>query len=130
MYAESSGALPYARRFDVAHQPRIRVPSADVRLGKRREDISIEVHDRVLSIRGERRPPASCVRSARYGAFERAWRLPENVDVDSVSAHLDGGVLTVRVPKTATPKPRKIAIAKVRPAWWSRASEWLRNALR
>ena len=37
--------------------------------------------------------------------------LPGDVDADNVSAQLHDGVLTVRVPKSAEAKPRRIAIS-------------------
>lgn len=33
------------------------------------------------------------------GVFVRCFRLPENIKMDRMSAHLEHGVMTVRVPK-------------------------------
>ncbi len=47
-----------------------------------------------------------------YGSFARTFALPENVDADGIAADLSDGVLTVKLPKVAEAKPRKISIKK------------------
>lgn len=84
--------------------------------GARREDVSVEVHEDLLTIRGEKR----CEREEKeekrhyvercYGSFTRSLRLPANVDPDGIRASFRDGVLTVEVPKTETQKPRTIDI--------------------
>jgi len=44
-------------------------------------------------------------------SFYRRIQLPERSDADRIQAHLDDGVLTVKVPLQALPEPKKIAIA-------------------
>ena len=50
-------------------------------------------------------------RERPVGAFTRVLRLPTDVDADKVEAELRDGVLTVRLPKAESVKPRKIAVA-------------------
>jgi HSP20 family protein len=84
------------------------------------KDVEITLDEGVLRIRAERRFEAKeekkgLTRSEfRYGAFERALRVPEGVDVDDVTAAFKDGILEVRVPyKTPTEAaPRKVAIAR------------------
>ena len=48
-----------------------------------------------------------------YGKFSRAFQLPENADVDNISAGFEGGELMVTVPKAMSgqqAKTRRIAI--------------------
>jgi len=80
----------------------------------RKEDIDIRLHDnRVLSISGERRAERTeqgerWHRTERsYGSFHRAFRLPENADLDKISAACEHGVLTVTVPKKPTPPEKE-----------------------
>jgi len=40
-----------------------------------------------------------------YGKFERSFSIPENVDVNTIQAKMENGVLEVTLPKIATPKP-------------------------
>jgi HSP20 family protein len=81
--------------------------------GVRREDISIELSDRVLSISGTRVPieTGDAHRVERpYGSFVRNLTLPQGVDGDSIVADYEHGVLTLHVPKPADAMPKKIAI--------------------
>jgi HSP20 family protein len=47
-----------------------------------------------------------------YGSFRRAFKLPDGIKEDEISATFKDGVLEVAVPKTeqALPNSRKIAI--------------------
>jgi len=45
------------------------------------------------------------------GSFARVLRLPSEVDADNVEADLTGGILTVRLPKQAAARPKKIKVA-------------------
>jgi HSP20 family protein len=46
-----------------------------------------------------------------YGAFSRAFTLPNGADLEKVQAKLESGVLTVNVPKKPEAQPRKIAVS-------------------
>ncbi len=81
------------------------------------EDITIELVDGYLVIRGERRRPAlpegsGLVHGERpYGTFARRIRMPDGVDVDGIAASMDNGVLSLIVPKSERAKRRTITIA-------------------
>jgi HSP20 family protein len=84
--------------------------------GMDRDDIDIEVKDRVLTVSGERKYEHEDKREGFYrversfGRFSRALRLPRGVDASAVSASFDRGVLEVTVPKPTEPAATKIAI--------------------
>ena len=82
--------------------------------GVRREDIDIQLDDRQLTVSGEvkekERAGILRRRTRRVGRFQYSVTLTADVDADDVSARLNDGVLTVRVPKTQQAKPRRIAI--------------------
>lgn len=84
--------------------------------GLAREDVAIEVEDRVLSISGERPVTASDDEQRAFrveragGAFRRQITLPEGVDADAITATFEHGVLTVSVPKPVVAKPRRVQI--------------------
>lgn len=58
----------------------------------------------------ENRGPVYYHRERVSGAFHRAIRFPFDIDVENVEGSLSAGVLTVRVPKSASAKPRRIEI--------------------
>lgn len=71
--------------------------------------------DNQLSIKGERKPPtferATWHRQERgFGQFTRVLTLPVAVDADQVSAEFSHGVLTIKMPKSAKAKPRRIPV--------------------
>jgi HSP20 family protein len=85
--------------------------------GVSKGDVSIEVHNNTLMLRGERKS-ASAVSDERYyrrecvcGPFQRSFVLPATVDQNRVQATYHDGVLELRLPKVEAAKPRRIAIA-------------------
>lgn len=84
--------------------------------GLRASDVEIELEKDVLTVRGERklehRPgdPGAWRVERRHGRFERAFRLPDAVDPESVKADMADGVLTVRFAKKPEVRPRKIEV--------------------
>lgn len=42
--------------------------------------------------------------------YRRVFRIPEDVDAEGIDAALDNGVLELRLPKTKSVQPRKIAV--------------------
>jgi HSP20 family protein len=83
-------------------------------LGK--DDIQIEVHDRTLTLRGERKQETEAKeeryhrRERTYGSFQRSFWLPTIVDAEKIQADFKNGILELRLPKSETAKPKRIAI--------------------
>ena len=81
------------------------------------EDLTIELVDGYLVIRGERKRPtlpdgSGLVHGERpYGSFARRIKMPHGADVDAIAASMDNGVLSLIVPKSERAKRRTIAIA-------------------
>ena len=73
--------------------------------GVAKEDFKLEVNDNVLTISGERKFTKEKKESnyhaveTQYGAFKRAFTLPENVDAANITAKYNNGILEVIVPK-------------------------------
>ena len=86
--------------------------------GLKPEDLTIEAEGNTIKISGEMVAPALStdekVRTLRseigYGEFSRAFDLPDEIDADKINAHVENGVLTLRVPKAAVVKPRTIKV--------------------
>jgi len=80
------------------------------------EQVEITLHDGVLTIAGEKREQERAekegwrIRERRFGSFKRSFELPTAVDEANVTAEHKHGVVTVRLPKVAPVKPRKIDI--------------------
>jgi HSP20 family protein len=85
--------------------------------GFRKDDIEVEVHDGVLSIKAqaaeekEEKGETYYRRERRMGSVSRRVALPATVIEGEAQAELKDGVLTLRIPKVAKLAPRKIKIA-------------------
>jgi HSP20 family protein len=84
--------------------------------GMRKEDIDISLHDRTLTISGERKRDINngetAQRSERYvGTFRRSISLPTRVDASKVSATYQDGILKVTLPKAEEAKPKQIQVS-------------------
>jgi HSP20 family protein len=86
--------------------------------GLNADSLEIELENDVLTVHGERPFPYATedgersVRRVerRFGKFERSLRVPRGLDPDAVEASLVDGVLTLRIPKPESQKPRKVQI--------------------
>jgi len=84
--------------------------------GMKREDIKVELNDRILTISGEKQTEHEkkdrsihlCERI--YGSFHRSFRLPSQVKADKINAEFKNGVLKLNLPKVEEAKPKQIAI--------------------
>jgi HSP20 family protein len=86
--------------------------------GFRKEDISLEVADGVLTTTGHQKTEAKSngkdketATTTQERRVSRAISLPENLDLDKIQAAYENGVLTVTLPKREEVKPKQIAIA-------------------
>ena len=82
--------------------------------GVRSDDIEVSVQGQELTLKGRRErleADGQYVRcERRHGSFLRVLDLPVEVDASNVSATLENGLLTVKLPKAAETQPRKIQI--------------------
>ena len=85
--------------------------------GLKPEDLDVELHEGVLSIRGTRseetkKEDKGYVRmERRQGSFSRQFRVPTNAQAESLKAQVKDGVLTIEVPKGAPGVARKVPIS-------------------
>ena len=112
----------FAQHLATLRDRGIRDVRRGVRLDGSRHDV--EVDGRRLIVKGEGRDDREddsgsvLVRELRYGAFRRAFWLPEGVTADDVHATYDKGLLSVRVKgaNAVGDGPRKVAIESTEPA--------------
>ncbi|MCH2201543.1 MAG: Hsp20/alpha crystallin family protein [Fuerstiella sp.] len=80
------------------------------------DDISLEVHNGVLEISGERKKPelleGALVRYDErvWSHFQRRIKLDKSVDSTSITADYNNGVLVVTAPRFKDTLPRKVTI--------------------
>ena len=84
--------------------------------GLKRDDVKIEVKDRVLTLTGEKKVDNEkkdrnvYLFERAYGRFCRTFTLPDNVDADEIGAEFKDGLLKIEVPKTEEAKPKEIEV--------------------
>jgi len=79
--------------------------------GMKRDDIHVEVSGNELRITGEVKEEAEGkALRRRHGRFAYRASLPTDADPEQISAQLIDGVLTVRVPKAAQARSRRVEI--------------------
>jgi HSP20 family protein len=81
------------------------------------KNVGIQLENGTLTLRGERKfeehksGKAAHHRIERgYGAFVRAFTLPDTIDAEKVNADYKNGVLTITLPKKELAKPRTVNI--------------------
>ena len=84
--------------------------------GVDKNDIKVDLKDRVLTLSGERAydnevKEENYYRKERsYGKFQRVFTLPADVDSDKITAEFKAGVLRVEVPKPEEKKAKQVTI--------------------
>ena len=84
--------------------------------GMKIDDIEIEVENKTLTLRGEKKAEEELedrkfhLREQRFGSFQRRFTLPRTVRTEEITAHFRDGILHVQMPKEAEAKARKITI--------------------
>ena len=84
------------------------------------ENLSIEFESDVLTIAGEKAQEHEegdakgnyHVQERSFGSFKRSFKFPRTVDPNGITATFDQGILTVKLPKVADAKGRKISISR------------------
>ena len=76
--------------------------------GVAREDIGVEFVDGYLNLNATRKTKAG-EREESF-SFSRSVSLDDGIDGEKISATLEHGILTVKLPKKESAKPRKIAV--------------------
>ena len=84
--------------------------------GIAKEDVSIEIKDDVLILRGQRLEETGVakerclLRERSFGPFQRTFHLQDTVEHEKVRATFKDGVLEVRIPKPPQVKPRQVSV--------------------
>ena len=80
--------------------------------GLKSDELNIQVLDDVVRIQGEYKADENSylVRELPNGSFTRTLRLPVAIDAEHVEANITDGVLTLRLPKAESARPKQIKI--------------------
>lgn len=85
--------------------------------GLKPEDLNVEIDDNTITIRGETKPPVAAnendhylVDEIRYGKFARTITLDTDLDSAKAEAHVENGLLTLRIPKAESAKPKVVKV--------------------
>ena len=80
--------------------------------GIKSDDLNIQVLEDVVRIEGEYKAEENqyLVRELPSGSFNRTLRLPVPLDAENVEADITDGVLTLRLPKAESARPKQIKI--------------------
>lgn len=82
--------------------------------GFSKEDVEIKVEDNVLNVKGEKEQVDSDVKQLRkefsVKNFERAFTLPDTVNLGGIKATFDNGILSIDLPKREPVKPVSVKI--------------------
>jgi len=104
----------WAPAVDVAENENGYVVTAEL-AGADKDDITVECHENVLTIKGEKRDEREEKDEHRhyversYGSFSRGFRMPPDASND-IKASFKDGILTVEVAKHEEKKPRVVSI--------------------
>ncbi len=113
--ANEFGNRSFGLALDVEENEERYIVRADLP-GVSLEDISVNIHDDLLTISAESTSESNdeskrvLVRERRVGKFSRSLRFPIPVNGDNVEASFENGVLSVAVPKAEDAKPRQIPV--------------------
>lgn len=84
--------------------------------GMAAKDVSVAITGNTLTLSGEKdetkeeKGESFYVSERRFGSFRRSVELPDGVDADKITAEQTNGVLTIRIPKLKTAKPKHIPV--------------------
>jgi HSP20 family protein len=84
--------------------------------GVQPEKVKVELIGNYLQLSGEKEEAKEEKREnfflteRSFGAFKRGIELPSTVELERITAEYDKGVLTIRVPKKATAKPKQVNV--------------------
>ena len=84
--------------------------------GVNKEDVSVEVKDNVLTLKGERlldpkiKDDQYYRKERNFGKFNRSFSLQELVKPDLIKASLKNGILTLEIPRPEEEKPKQVTV--------------------
>ena len=112
---QPAGSRPWGPAVDIVENDKELLLSADLP-GVKLEDVEVKIEDGTLTLSGSRKFENEDNKNGyhrierSYGAFHRAFSLPDSVDATKVAAAFDNGVLKVTLPKKELAQPRTVKV--------------------
>lgn len=84
--------------------------------GVKKEDVSVEIKDNVLTLKGERAEEKEVGeenyyrRERCFGSFQRSFNLEQSIQPEKVKAKFKDGILEVEIPRPEEEKPKKVTV--------------------
>lgn len=81
--------------------------------GVKKDDITVNIDNGTLTLSGARHMSSEGVGEwEEFGniEYERAFSVPQTIDVNKVNAELKDGILALHLPKSEAAKPRQVEI--------------------
>ena len=84
--------------------------------GVGKENVSVEVKDNILTLKGERRANPDLTqenfyrRERCYGTFQRSFTLQQNIQPGLIKATFKDGVLQIEIPKPVEEQAKQITV--------------------
>jgi len=81
-----------------------------------KENVSVEVKDEILTIKGERlanpkiKEDSYYRRERLYGPFKRSFTLHQNIQPDLIKATFKDGILEIEIPRPQKEQPKQITV--------------------
>jgi HSP20 family protein len=81
--------------------------------GLKAEELNIQILEDVVTVEGEFKADEHeyLMRELPHGSFRRTLRLPATLDPEKAQAKITDGVLTLRLPKAESARPKTIKVA-------------------
>jgi HSP20 family protein len=81
--------------------------------GLKAEELNIKILEDVITVEGEFKADETeyLVRELPHGSFRRTLHLPATLDAEKAQAKITDGVLTLRLPKAESARPKTIKVA-------------------
>jgi len=105
----------WAPSIDIAESDSQYVVTVEL-AGANRDDVSVEVQDGALTIRGTKRNEREEKNEERryvertFGSFTRTFTLPSNANGDDIKARFEDGVLSIEIAKREAEKAKAIKV--------------------
>ena len=83
--------------------------------GIAKEAVKVEIKEQVLTLSGEKPAPTYEAKGYRYseigyGKFERTFQLSESIDLETIQAKFENGVLEIRLALKPEVGPRQVQV--------------------